>query len=400
MNGKRVVVVGGGAVGLAAAWRILERWPDARLTLLEKEPKVGQHQTGNNSGVLHCGLAYRPGSMKALLAVRGIRMMTRFCQDRGVAHDICGKLVVATRQDQIPRLHDLLDRGTKNGVGGLRLLTREEMREVEPHAAGVMALRVPEEGIVDYPAVCETLAREIGRRGGSVECGAGVRSMRQSGGGWAIETDRGAFESDYLVTCCGLQADRAARMAGESPDVKVVPFRGDYFKLTKEREFLVRNLIYPVADPKFPFLGVHLTRMMAGGIEAGPNAVLALKREGYTRTAFDLADAADSLMFPGLWRFVGKHASMCAYELRRAFSKELFTRSVQTLVPEVRDEDLVPAAAGVRAQVMRPDGSLVEDFEWIARASALHVINAPSPAATACLAISEAIVDKIAETVQ
>jgi L-2-hydroxyglutarate oxidase len=400
MNGKSVVVIGGGAVGLAAAWRMLERWPGARLALLEKEPKVGQHQTGNNSGVLHCGLAYRPGSMKAKLAVRGIRLMTEFCASRGVPHDICGKLVVATREDQIPRLHDLLDRGTRNGVGGLRLLTPAQMRDMEPHAAGVMALHVPEEGIVDYPAVCDTLAREIRERGGRVECGAGVRSMRRSGSGWTIETERGGFEADYLVTCCGLQADRAARMAGESPDVKVVPFRGDYFKLTKEREFLVRNLIYPVADPKFPFLGVHLTRMMAGGIEAGPNAVLALKREGYTRTSFDLADAADALAFAGLWRFVAKHASMCAYELRRAFSKEMFTRSVQTLVPEVREQDLVSAGAGVRAQVMRPDGSIVEDFEWIPRANALHVINAPSPAATACLAISEAIVDKIAETVQ
>jgi len=396
MSGPRILVIGGGAVGLASAFRILERWPDARLTLLEKEPRVAQHQTGNNSGVMHCGLAYRPGSAKARLAVRGIRQLIAFCQEHGVRHDVCGKLVVASREDQAPRLHDLLERGTANGLRGLEILPPERIREFEPHAAGVAALRVPEEGIVDYPAVCETLARLIERRGGRVALSAGVRRLALRGGEWVAETTQGEFVADYLVACAGLQADRIARMAGEETDIRIVPFRGDYYRLKPEREFLVRNLIYPVADPRFPFLGVHFTRMIAGGVEAGPNAVLSLAREGYSRTAFDLRDAVDALAFPGLWRFVARHASMCWAELRRSFSKDLFCRSLQTLVPEVQPEDLEPAGAGIRAQAMTPDGRLVEDFAFLTRRRAVHVLNAPSPAATACLAIGEEVAAQLA----
>lgn len=398
MSLKSVIVVGGGAVGLAAAYRILERWPDARLTLLEKEEGVGRHQTGNNSGVLHCGLAYRPGTRKARLAVRGIRQMIEFCGAHGVPHDICGKLVVATRPEQLPRLDDLMDRGARNGLTGLRRLGAEEIAEFEPHAAGVAALRVTEEGIVDYPAVCEALAAEIRRMGGQVVCGAPVRSLSRKGGAWVAETPSGTYEAQGLVTCAGLQADRVARLAGERPSTRIVPFRGDYYKLAPGRESLVRNLIYPVADPKFPFLGVHFTRMIAGGIEAGPNAVLALRREGYTRTAFNAADAFDALSFPGLWRFLGRHASMCAHELRRAFSQRLFCAALQTLVPEVTEADIIPAGAGIRAQAMRPDGTLVEDFDLLVRPSTVHVLNAPSPAATACLAIGEEIVDQLAQS--
>jgi len=397
MNGKSVMVVGGGAVGLAAAYRIQERWPGVRLTLLEKESGVGQHQTGNNSGVLHCGLAYRPGTAKARLAVRGIRQMTEFCVEHGVRHDICGKLVVAAREEQIPRLHSLVERGTANGLAGLRVVGREEMREIEPHVGGLRGLHVPQEGIVDYPAVCTTLARLIEARGGKVVCGAGVSGLALRGSEWVARTGLGEFAGEYVVTCGGLQADRLAAMSGDQSDVRIVPFRGDYYKLKPEREYLVRNLIYPVADPKFPFLGVHFTRMIAGGIEAGPNAVLALKREGYTRTSFDFADAVDALTFPGLWRFLGKHFGMCVGELRRAFSKKLFTESLQTLVPEVREEDLVEAGAGVRAQAMRPEGVLVEDFDIIARRRAVHVVNAPSPAATAALAIGEEIARRLEE---
>lgn len=396
MNGKRVLVVGGGAVGLATAYRIQQRWPDVKLTLAEKEAAVGRHQTGNNSGVLHCGLAYRPGSAKARLAVRGIRQMTRFCAENGIRHDICGNLVVAVSAEQLPRLDDLRARGAANGLSGLRLLEREQMREIEPHAGGIRGLHVPEEGIVDYPAVCATLAKLIEAQGGRVVCNAEVRRMEQRGAEWVVRTAGGEIVADYLVTCGGLQADRLAAMAGEATGVRIVPFRGDYYKLKPERQFLVRNLIYPVADPKFPFLGVHFTRMIAGGIEAGPNAVLSLKREGYSRTSFDLADAADALTFPGLWRFLGKHFTMCAAELRRAFSKRRFTQSLQTLVPEVREDDLVEAGAGVRAQAMRPEGVLVEDFDIIARRRAVHVLNAPSPAATASLAIGEEIAAKLA----
>lgn len=396
MPAPRIVVIGGGAVGLASAYRILERWPEARLTLLEKEPRVAAHQTGNNSGVMHCGLAYRPGSAKARLAVRGIRQLIAFCQEHGIPHDVCGKLVVASREDQIPRLHDLLARGTANGLEGLEILTPERIREYEPHAAGAAALRVPEEGIVDYPAVCETLARCIEARGGRVVLGARVRRLELRGEEWIAETDRGEFVSDFLVACAGLQADRIARMAGERTEIRIVPFRGDYYRLKPHREFLVRNLIYPVADPRFPFLGVHFTRMIRGGIEAGPNAVLSLAREGYSRTAFCPRDAFDALSFPGLWRFLARHAAMCWSELRRAFSRELFCRSLQTLVPEVQPQDLEPAGAGIRAQAMTPDGRLVEDFAFLTRRRAVHVLNAPSPAATACLAIGEEVAGQLA----
>ena len=391
MSGKRVLVVGGGAVGLASAMRILERAPEVSLTLVEKEAAVGQHQTGNNSGVLHCGLAYRPGSNKAKLAVRGIRQMVEFCRTHSIPHDICGKLVVATRAEQLPRLNDLFQRGTQNGLLGLEILDGPRMREIEPHAAGVAALRVPEEGIVDYPAVCESLRGEIEARGGKVVTSAGVTGLRRNAQEWRVETRAGDFAADVVVTCAGLQADRVAKLAGIHTDVQIVPFRGDYYKLRPEREFLVRNLIYPVSDPKFPFLGLHFTRMIRGGIEAGPNAVLALKREGYSKLAFNLRDAAEELVFPGLWRFVGQHAGMCAAEVRRAFSQKLFCRSLRQLVPEIEERDLAPGGSGVRAQAMRPDGRLVEDFEIVVRDRAVHVLNAPSPAATASLAIGEEV---------
>lgn len=396
MAGPRITVIGGGAVGLASAWRIQQRWPEARVTVLEKEARVAAHQTGNNSGVMHCGLAYRPGTAKARLAVRGIRQLAAFCQEHGIPHDVCGKLVVASREDQIPRLQDLLERGTANGLRGLEILSPGRIREFEPHAAGVAALRVPGEGIVDYPAVCETLARLIEARGGRVVLSARVRALRLRGQEWVAETNQGDFVADCLVACAGLQADRIARMAGEETDIRIVPFRGDYYRLKPQREHLVRNLIYPVADPRFPFLGVHFTRMIRGGIEAGPNAVLSLAREGYSRTAFNPRDAAGALGFPGLWRFLARHASMCWGELRRAFSKELFCRSLQTLVPEVQPDDLEPAGAGIRAQAMTPDGCLVEDFAFLARRRAVHVLNAPSPAATACLAIGEEVAARLA----
>ncbi len=397
MTGKRVLVVGGGAVGLATAVRIQQQMPDARVTLIEKEAGVGRHQTGNNSGVMHCGLAYRPGTAKARLAVRGIAQLTEYCVAKGIRHDVCGKLVVASRAEQLPRLQALLERGAANGLAGLEILEPARMREFEPHVGGLAALHVPQEGITDYPAICESLAADIRAAGGDVRCAAPLISLRRDGAGWMAVTPLCELAADYVVTCAGLQADRVAAMAGERPEVKIVPFRGDYYKLKPGRAHLVRNLIYPVADPQFPFLGVHFTRMIKGGVEAGPNAVLALKREGYTRTAFDLADAWDALTFPGLWRFLDKHTAMCVSEVRRAFSKELFCAALQTLVPEVQPEDLEPGGAGVRAQAMRPEGVLVEDFDVIVRANAVHVLNAPSPAATACLAIGEEVAGRLAE---
>jgi L-2-hydroxyglutarate oxidase LhgO len=376
---------------LATAYRLGERFPGARISVLEKESAVGQHQTGHNSGVLHSGLYYKPGSLRARLAVEGIRQMAAFCQENGIAHEICGKLVVAADDSEVPRLRDLEKRGAANGLEGLRWLSRDEMREIEPHVGGVAALRVPQEGIVDYTAVCDTLAAKLAERGARVVTGARVKRLRRQGASWIVETTAGEFEADFLINCAGLQCDRVAQLAGERREVRIVPFRGEYYKLRPERQHLVRNLIYPVPDPRFPFLGVHFTRLIHGGVEAGPNAVLAFAREGYRKTDFNARDLADALTYAGFWRFLRRYPSMCWYELRRSFSRQLFCRSLQRLVPEIQPGDLATGGSGVRAQAIAPEGELVQDFRFIARPNALHVLNAPSPAATASLAIGAEI---------
>jgi L-2-hydroxyglutarate oxidase LhgO len=393
VNSKRVIVIGGGIVGLAAAYRLGERLPGARIVVLEKEEGVCRHQTGHNSGVLHCGLYYKPGSAKARLAVSGIRQMVAFCQENGVPHDVCGKLVVAADESEIERLDALRERGLANGLEGLRRLGPQEMREIEPHAGGVAALRVPQEGIVDYPAVCAALAARLAERGARVVTGARVERLRHSGGAWVAETPAGAFEADFLIACAGLHSDRVSQLAGERRDVRILPFRGEYYKIRPERQYLVRNLIYPVPDPRFPFLGVHFTRLIHGGIEAGPNAVLALAREGYRKTDFNLRDLIDALTYRGFWRFLIRYPSMCWYELRRSFSRQLFCASLQRLVPEIQTADLATGGSGVRAQAITPEGELAQDFRIIARRNALHVLNAPSPAATASLAIGAEIAE-------
>jgi (S)-2-hydroxyglutarate dehydrogenase len=397
VNSRKVIVIGGGIVGLATAYRLGERFPGARITLLEKENAVGRHQTGHNSGVLHCGLYYKPGSVKARLAVEGIRQMVAFCQENGVPHEVCGKLVVAADESELDRLRALHERGTANGLEGLRRLERDEMREIEPHVGGVAALRVPQEGIVDYPKVCETLVAKLADRGTKVATGARVTRLRQSDGGWVAETPAGAFAGDFLINCAGLHCDRVAELAGERREMRVLPFRGEYYKLRPERQELVRHLIYPVPDPRFPFLGVHFTRLIDGGIEAGPNAVLAFAREGYRKTDFNAGDLFDALSYGGLWRFLRKYPSMAWFELRRSFSRELFCRSLQRLVPEIRPDDLITGGSGVRAQAISREGEIVQDFRFIARPNALHVLNAPSPAATASLAIGTAVVDMAAK---
>jgi L-2-hydroxyglutarate oxidase len=391
MNSRKVAIIGGGIVGLATAYRLGERFPGARITVLEKETGVGRHQTGHNSGVLHSGLNYKPGSLRARLAVAGIRQMVEFCQENGIPHEICGKLVVAVEEGEVPRLRALEERGAANGLEGLRWLGRGEMREIEPHVGGVAALRVPQEGIVDYAKVCETLAAKLAERGGRVVTGARVRRMRPSAPGWIVETTAGEFEAGFLITCAGLHSDRVAELAGERREVRILPFRGEYYKLRPERQHLVRHLIYPVPDPRFPFLGVHFTRLIHGGIEAGPNAVLAFAREGYRKTDFNARDLFDALTYGGFWRFLRRYPSMCWFELRRSFSRELFCRTLQRLVPEIRPGDLDTGGSGVRAQAIAPEGELVQDFHFIARPNALHVLNAPSPAATASLAIGAEI---------
>ena len=391
----RITVIGGGIIGLATAFRLGQKLPGASITVLEKEPGVGQHQSGHNSGVLHCGLYYKPGSMKARLAVTGIRQMIGFCQEHGIPHEVCGKLVVAAKPDEIPRLNELYERGRQNGLTGLQKLDASQMREIEPHVGGVAAIRVPEEGIVDYPAVCKTLARCLSAMNGKVVTQAAVMRMLRSGAQWIAETAAGDFESDYIVNCAGLQCDRVCSLAGDQPQLQIVPFRGEYYTLKPERQHLVRNLIYPVPDPRFPFLGVHFTRLIHGGIEAGPNAVLAFAREGYKKSDFSARDFMGTLIYPGFWRFFQKYPRVCFDELRRSFSKELFCKSLNALVPEVRPEDLAPGGAGVRAQAIAPDGEMVQDFRFVQSDRALHVLNAPSPGATASLAIGQEIANEV-----
>ena len=390
-----VTIVGGGIVGLATAHRLLEAQPRLKILLLEKEAKLAAHQTGNNSGVLHSGLYYKPGSEKAKCAVQGLQQMLAFCQAHGIAHEQCGKIVVATAADELPRLENLWERGQANGLLGLRKLTPTQIKEIEPHAAGLAAIHVPQEGIVDYPAVCEKLGELIRRAGGEIRLNTRVQKIIQNPGGWTVATSAGDFQTKFVITCGGLQADRLVHAAGQKPAAKIIPFRGEYYGLKKERQHLVRHLIYPVPDPKFPFLGVHFTRLIHGGIEAGPNAVLAFAREGYKWTNINLPDLAESLCFPGLWKFLAKYPSLCGYEIRRSLSKKEFCRSLQKLVPEIREEDLETGGAGVRAQAMTPDGKLVEDFHFEEARGILHVVNAPSPAATASLAIGHRIIERV-----
>ncbi len=395
----RILIIGGGIVGLATAWKLGRHRTGAVVTVLEKEATVGSHQTGHNSGVLHAGLYYQPGSAKARLAVAGIREMVGFCQAHRVPHEICGKLVIAADADELPRLRALHVRGQQNGLQGLQMLSRAELREVEPHAGGVAALHVPQEGIVDYAQVCAALVKEIVAQGGSVRTGARVQRLEPRADGWIAHTGAGEFAGDYLVNCAGLHCDRVSELAGERRTVRIIPFRGEYFKLRPERQHLVRHLIYPVPDPQFPFLGVHFTRLIHGGIEAGPNAVLAFAREGYKKTDVNLGDLFDALSFPGLWRFLGRHRRLSWAEMKRSFSRERFCASLQRLVPEIQPADLQPGGAGVRAQAMDHAGALVQDFCFVQRPRVLHLLNAPSPAATASLAIGDEIARRVEDAV-
>lgn len=389
------IIIGGGIVGLATGLRILEARPGTKLLLLEKEDSLGRHQTGHNSGVLHAGLYYKPGSLKAKLAVEGLREMVSFCQTHKVTHEQCGKIVVATAPDELPRLEKLMERGVANGLKGLRKLSPEEIREIEPHAAGLAAIHVPEEGIVDYAGVVEAMAKEIRNMGGEVRTGEQVEGLKGAGGMWRVETSSETYETSQVVACAGLHSDRIVSRSGMNPSAKIMPFRGEYYMIRKERQSLVRNLIYPVPDPQFPFLGVHFTRMVKGGVEAGPNAVLAMAREGYTWGDINIRDLGESLSFPGLWKFMLKYPSLCSYEIWRSISRREFCRSLQKLVPEIREQDLETGSAGVRAQAMSSDGSLVEDFSFVEEPGILHVVNAPSPAATASLAIGAEIARRL-----
>jgi L-2-hydroxyglutarate oxidase LhgO len=392
-------VVGGGLLGLAAAYKLLRRFPDARLVVLEKEPAVGQHQSSHNSGVLHAGVSYAPGSAKARLAVGGIRQMVDFCRRLDLPYQLCGKLVVATEPAEVSALRTLSERGVQNGLAGLRWVEGPEITSFEPHAEGVAALHIPGEGIVDYPAVARALVRQIETMGGQVLTRARVHALSRERGKWRVGTERGDVSAGTLVNCAGLYADRIARLAGLDPGLRIIPFRGCYFALRAERRHLVRHLIYPVPDLRFPFLGVHLTRRMGGAVDAGPNAFLALAREGYRARDFSLRDTVELSAFPGLWRFLARHRKLVGRELTLTLSRARFAQALRRLVPELREEDLEPAGAGVRAQAMWANGDLVADFVFATSEGAVHLLNAPSPGATAALAIADEIVRRVTDIV-
>ena len=389
------MIVGGGIVGLATAMALRSRFPQAAITLVEKEAGVAQHQSTHNSGVLHCGLYYKPGSLKAKLAVEGIQLMTDFCRQHAISHEICGKLVVAVDPSEVARLEELLRRGEANGLQGLRRLDGSQMRQIEPHVAGVAAVHVPQEGIVDYRHVCDTLAELIQASGTRLLTRHQVLAMHRRGDEWVVECNGGVIQGEFLINCGGLHCDRVAAMAKALSPLRIVPFRGEYHRLTAEAVPLCRHLIYPVPDPGFPFLGVHFTRLIHGGVEAGPNAVLAFSREGYRMSTIDGRDLWEALSFPGLWRFLAKHRAMATAEIGLSLSRRRFCRALQRLVPEIQLPHLAPGGAGVRAQAMTPQGDLVQDFHTVRGDHALHLLNAPSPAATASLAIGRHLASMI-----
>jgi L-2-hydroxyglutarate oxidase len=386
-----VAIVGGGIVGLATALAVAERRPGARLIVLEKEARLAAHQSGHNSGVIHSGIYYKPGSLKAETCVEGAAAMLAFCRQHGLPHRVCGKVVVATSQEEVPALEELRRRGEANGVAGLRLLSAAELRAIEPHAAGVRALQVPGTAITDYSAVCEKYAELLRAAGGEVRTAAKVTGIARRGGETVVETGAGEVHAKFLINCAGLHSDRVARLAGAEPGVRIVPFRGEYYELRPAAQALVRGLIYPVPDPKFPFLGVHLTPRVGGGVEAGPNAVLALKREGYGKLSFSPRDAGATLFYGGFWRLAGRYWRSGAGEMARSFLKARFVRALQKLVPELMAADLAAGGAGVRAQAVDATGALVDDFRMVRGEGAIHVLNVPSPAATASLAIGKRI---------
>lgn len=387
-------IIGGGIVGLATAEALSRRAGNPKIVVFEKESEAACHQTGRNSGVIHSGIYYKPGSFKARFAREGSRSMVEFCREHGIKHEVCGKVIVATREVELPQLEKLYQRGLENGLAVTKL-SAEQVREIEPHVRCLAGLKVAATGIVAYKEVCARQMELVHQRGGTVMLGAQVTQMRELKGTHRIETTRGGFESRFLINCAGLHSDRVAKLAGLQPQARIVPFRGEYYELVPGKRHLVKALIYPVPNPDFPFLGVHFTRMIDGTVHAGPNAVLAFKREGYHKTDFSARDTWETLTYGGFWKLAQKNMGEGLMEMRRSFSKALFVRSLQQLIPEVHVDDVVPTHAGVRAQALLPDGGLVDDFLFVEGTNAVHVCNAPSPAATASLEIAKAIVARL-----
>lgn len=400
-----LAVIGGGIVGLATAMKIAEKYPRVKLLVLEKEDRLARHQSGHNSGVIHSGIYYKPGSVKAQMCVAGRKALLEFCDRNGIPYDLCGKVIVATRPEEIARLEELLRRGTANGVQGLEMISPERLKEIEPHANGIRALYVPTSGIIDFTKVAQAYATRIQGMDGEILTSHKVKDIVPGDGGLIIETPSREFRSNYLINCAGLFSDHLAQMMaryggpkiGAGEDLRIVPFRGEYYQIIPERRFLVKGLIYPVPDPRFPFLGVHFTRTIHGDVEAGPNAVLALAREGYRKTDIDLGHLWQVLSYKGFWSLAGNHWRMGLGEFHRSVSKRAFVKALQQLIPDVRADDLIPGGAGVRAQAVSATGALIDDFVITQTGNAIHVLNAPSPGATASLAIGERIVEMAAK---
>lgn len=389
-----ITIIGGGIVGLATGLKIKTQRPELKVAILEKEAEVACHQTGNNSGVIHSGLYYKPGSMKAKNCIDGYHQLVQFCEKNNIPFEITGKVVVATKEEQLPQLNHLMERGLQNGLEGVRSITLDELKEFEPHCQGVGALHVPQTGIVDYRRVALAYEKNFLALGGEVLLNHKVQDISDLNNTITINTSSGDINTKIVINCAGLYVDKVARMLEKEPlPIRIIPFRGEYFKIKKDREYLVKNLIYPVPDPNFPFLGVHFTRMKKGGVEAGPNAVLAFKKEGYKKTDFNLGEFLDAVSWPGLQKVAGKYWKTGLGEYKRSYFKASFTKALQELIPDITSADLVSGGAGVRAQACDKDGGLLDDFAIQETAKAVHVINAPSPAATSALSIA----DKISE---
>ncbi len=390
-----VIIVGAGIVGLATSLKILEKNPGLRILIIEKENSVAQHQTGNNSGVIHSGIYYKPGSLKAQNCVRGYKMMIDFCDKNEIKYDICGKIIVATNENEIPAMENIFERGNKNGLTGLRKLNKNELQEREPHVNGVAGVFVPQTGIIDYTKVSQKYLELIQKSGGEIRFGTSVQNIIVKNDGCEVVTSNGMFNSNIIVTCAGLFSDRIAKLTHPDLSLRIIPFRGEYYVLKEEKRDLVKSLIYPVPDPAFPFLGVHFTRMIDGEVECGPNAVLAFKREGYTKTSFNVRDSFETLMWPGFHSVIRKNWKMGLNEYYRSLFKGAFVKALQKLIPEIQSDDLIAGGAGVRAQACDRNGGLLDDFYIVEDKRVVHLCNAPSPAATASLSIGDFISEKV-----
>jgi len=386
------IIVGAGIVGLSTAYKLSENYPDLNILVLEKEDRIAAHQTGNNSGVIHSGIYYKPNSYRAKNCVEGRHQLVDFCRQYDVNHEICGKVIVATKEEDIPRLDKIFETGQINEIEGIKKISPQELAEIEPYAYGVKAIHVPCTGIVDYIGVCEQLRTLIEEKGHKVACSQEVKNIHHNGSDLSVVTKTDTFKSRYLINCAGLYSDHVAESAGVRPDIQIVPFRGEYFELKPEVRHFVNGLIYPMPNPAFPFLGVHFTKMVDGRVECGPNAVFAFKREGYDKLSFDLNETIETLNFPGFWNLARKYWKMGLDEWYRSFSKRAFVKGLQEMLPAIRPQHLKTSPSGVRAMALRPNGEIVDDFQFETTGNEIHVLNAPSPAATAGLAIGDEIV--------